>query len=85
MAKTVLQSKFTETAGLNRIGEIARQMRCLWRVISQDDYGIDGELEVVIEKTDGSGFQTDGGIIKVQGCSRFGNTVLPIVLAVFWR
>ena len=44
-------------------------MRCLFRVISQDDVGIDGEIEVVTAKSDGNGFQTAGGIIKVQAKS----------------
>lgn len=69
MAKTVLPSKFTEAQGLNRISEICREMNCLFRVISQDDVGIDGEIEVVKPKSDGSGFEVAGGIIKVQAKS----------------
>jgi hypothetical protein len=44
-------------------------MHCIFREISKDDYGIDGEIEVVIPKIDGKGFETTGGIIKVQAKS----------------
>ena len=66
MTKTVLESKFTEKKGLNRIEHIVNEMKCLFRVIHQDDYGIDGEIEVVVAKSSGNGYETKGGIIKVQ-------------------
>jgi len=44
-------------------------MKCIFREISKDDFGIDGEIEVVEEKPDGKGYQTTGGIIKVQAKS----------------
>lgn len=66
MAKNVPATKFTELKGLDRISHITHEMNCLFRVISQDDVGIDGEIEVVTPKDDGNGFQTSGGIIKVQ-------------------
>ena len=44
-------------------------MGFLWREISKDDVGIDGEIEVLTPKADGKGFQTTGGIIKVQAKS----------------
>ncbi|MBA2116706.1 DUF4365 domain-containing protein [Bremerella alba] len=69
MAKNVPRSKFTELRGLDRISQITHEMNCLFRVISQDDVGIDGEIEVVTPKPEGSGFQTSGGIIKVQAKS----------------
>ena len=69
MAKTILDTKFTELKGLDRISRIVHEMHCLFRVISQDDVGIDGEIEVVTPKPDGNGFQTSGGIIKVQAKS----------------
>lgn len=67
--KTVLPSKFQEWKGLDRIGLIAHEMKCIFREISKDDFGIDGEIEVVVPKADGEGFQTSGGIIKVQSKS----------------
>lgn len=69
MAKNVPATKFTELKGLDRISHITHEMNCLFRVISQDDVGIDGEIEVVTPKEDGDGFQTSGGIIKVQAKS----------------
>ena len=69
MAKTVPVTKFTELRGLDRISTITHEMNCIFRVISQDDVGIDGEIEVVTPKADGNGFETSGGIIKVQAKS----------------
>lgn len=66
MPKNVPATKFTELKGLDRISQIVHEMHCIFRVISQDDFGIDGEIEVVTAKPDGIGFQTSGGIIKVQ-------------------
>ena len=69
MAKNVPVTKFTELRGLDRISQITHEMHCLFRPISQDDVGIDGEIEVVTPKADSPGFQTSGGIIKVQAKS----------------
>ena len=69
MAKTVLPTKFTELEGLDRISQITHEMKCFFRVISQDDFGIDGEIEVVKPKEGGVGFEVAGGIIKVQAKS----------------
>lgn len=66
MPKTVPATKFTELKGLDRISCIVHEMHCIFRIISQDDFGIDGEIEVVTARPDGVGFQTSGGIIKVQ-------------------
>jgi hypothetical protein len=69
MPKTVLESKFQEWKGLDRISIIVHEMRCIFREITKDDFGIDGEIEIVEEKPDGTGYQTTGGIIKVQAKS----------------
>jgi hypothetical protein len=69
MGKTVAPSKFAEWEGLDRISEVVHRMHCIYREISKDDFGIDGEIEVVTEKKDGSGYETAGGIIKVQSKS----------------
>lgn len=69
MSKTVLPSKFQELKGLDRISEVVHEMKCIFREISKDDFGIDGEIEVVLPKSDGNGFETTGGIIKVQAKS----------------
>jgi len=69
MPKNIPATKFTELKGLDRISHITHEMNCLFRVISQDDVGIDGEIEVVTPKSDGAGFETRGGIIKVQAKS----------------
>ena len=69
MAKTVPSSKFQEWKALDRITPIVHEMNCIFREITKDDFGIDGEIEVVVRKADGKGFQTTGGIIKVQAKS----------------
>ena len=69
MPKTVPESKFQEWKGLDRISLIVHDMKCIFREISKDDFGIDGEIEVVEEKPGGKGYQTTGGIIKVQAKS----------------
>jgi hypothetical protein len=69
MAKTVSSSKFTELKGLDRISSTVHGMKCLFREITKDDYGIDGEIEVVVPKSDGTGYQTEGGVIKFQSKS----------------
>lgn len=70
MAKKVSPSKFFEWKGLDRISiVIHEELRCIFREISKDDFGIDGELEVVVPTADGTGFETRGGLIKVQAKS----------------
>ncbi len=62
MPKTVPESKFQEWKVLDRISLIVRE-------ITKDDFGIDGEIEIVIPKPDGKGYEATGGIIKVQAKS----------------
>ncbi|MCL4279994.1 MAG: DUF4365 domain-containing protein, partial [Ignavibacteriaceae bacterium] len=69
MPKTVLPSKFSEWKGLDRINIVIHEMKCIWRELTKDDFGIDGEIEVVIPKPDGKGYEATGGIIKVQAKS----------------
>jgi hypothetical protein len=69
MAKTVQDSKFTEWKGLDRISATVHGMKHVWREISKDDYGIDGEIEVVVPKEGGKGFETRGNVLKVQAKS----------------
>ncbi len=66
MSKTVPTSKFTEWKGLDRITEVVHRMNCFFRETSKDDFGLDGEIEVVTPKSDGKGFETTGSIVKVQ-------------------
>src|SRR5262245_44667584 len=44
-------------------------MGCIFRPTSQDDFGIDGEIEVVMPTTDGKGLEPTGGVVKVQSKS----------------
>ena len=69
MAKTVSKAKFQEWKGLDRISVVVHEMRCIFREIIKDDFGFDGEIEVVVAKLDNQGFETNGGIIKVQAKS----------------
>jgi hypothetical protein len=70
MAKTVPKTKFIELKGLDRIAIVVHEeMHCLFREISKDDFGIDGEIEIVVPKADGKGFETSGSIVKVQAKS----------------
>lgn len=66
MSKTVQPSKQTEWKGLDRISVVVHEMGNIWREMTKDDYGLDGEIEVVTPKASGEGFETAGGIIKVQ-------------------
>ncbi len=68
MPKIVPPSKFQEWKGLDRIAPIVHEMKCIFRPLSQDDFGIDGEIEVVIPLEDGRSSAT-GGIIRVQSKS----------------
>jgi hypothetical protein len=69
MSKTVPATKFTEWKGLDRITLIVHEMGCIFRELSKDDFGLDGEIEVVTPKAGGQGFETTGGIVKVQAKS----------------
>jgi len=69
LGKTVLPSKFTEWTGLDRISLIVHEMKCIFRELTKDDYGLDGEIEVVVSKAGAKGYETTGGIIKVQAKS----------------
>ena len=69
MPKTVPESKFQEWEGLDRISPVVHEMRCIYREINKDDFGIDGEIEIVVSKPDGHGYETTGGIIKFQAKS----------------
>jgi hypothetical protein len=69
MPKTVQASKFQEWKGLDRISSVVHEMKCIFREISKDDFGIDGEIEIVISKVGGKGYETTGGILKVQAKS----------------
>lgn len=69
MPKTVLPSKFQEWKGLDRISTVVHEMKCIFREITKDDFGLDGEIEVVVPKRGGQGYETTGGIIKVQAKS----------------
>jgi Domain of unknown function (DUF4365) len=66
MSKNVPKTKIIEWKGLDRITEIVHRMNCIFRETSKDDVGLDGEIEVVAPKADGKGFETTGGIVKVQ-------------------
>ncbi len=69
MSKTVSESKFQEWVGLDRISLVVHQMRCIYREINKDDFGIDGEIEIVVLKSTGQGYETTGSIIKFQAKS----------------
>jgi hypothetical protein len=69
MAKTISISKLQEWKALDRISPIVHEMPSIFREIAKDDFGIDGEIEVLIPKADGEGFETTGSIIKVQAKS----------------
>jgi hypothetical protein len=66
MSKVVQPSKQTEWKGLDRIASVVHQMGNIWREMTKDDFGLDGEIEVVTAKANGHGFETTGGIVKVQ-------------------
>lgn len=66
MPKKIEPSKLMEWAGLDRIQTIVHsQLKHIFREISKDDLGIDGEIELLKEKENG-GFETTGQFIKVQ-------------------
>jgi hypothetical protein len=59
----------TEWKGLDRISAVVHGMGNIWREMTKDDFGLDGEIEVVTPKANGKGYETTGGIIKVQAKS----------------
>jgi hypothetical protein len=67
--KNVPLSKFQELKGLDRISQVVHEMQCIWREISKDDIGIDGEIDVLEPRPDGKGAIATGKIIKVQAKS----------------
>ena len=70
MGKTVTSSKFSEWRGLDRISSMVHSMHCIYREITKDDFGVDAEIEVVVPKTgEKEGYETVGGIVKVQAKS----------------
>ena len=69
MVKTVPESKFQEWEGLDRIQLVVHKMRCIYREINKDDFGIDGEIEIVVPKPDGLGYETTGSVLKFQAKS----------------
>lgn len=69
MPKKVPSSKFTEWKGLDRISTAVHEMHCIYRELSKDDFGVDAEIEVVVPTADGTGWETHGGLIKVQAKS----------------
>lgn len=69
MPKPILESKFREWEGLDRISPTIHAMKCIYRELNKDDYGIDGEIEIVEKTSDGKGHQTTGKIIKLQAKS----------------
>ena len=74
MGKTVASSKFSEWKGIDRITAAVHEMHCIFREISKDDFGIDGEIEVVVRKDDREkeeAYETTGGIIKLQSKSGY--------------
>ena len=70
MGKFVQDSKRMEWKGLDRISLIVHEeLGHIWRETSKDDFGIDGEIELVTPKPDGKGSETNGQFLKVQSKS----------------
>jgi len=69
MGKIVAASKFAEWKGLDRIQAAVHDMHCIFRELTKDDFGIDGEIEVVVPKEDRESYEVTGGIIKLQSKS----------------
>lgn len=66
MSKIVAKSKYSEWTGLIRIREIVSlEMQCIYRETSQDDFGIDGTIEMTVPDSDGQRL-TKGGIVNFQ-------------------
>ncbi len=66
MSKTVPESKFQEWKGLDRITSTVHEMKCIFRKLTEDDFGIDGEIEIVEPKPTGQGYHTTVFVINVQ-------------------
>lgn len=64
--KRISSNKFVEWKALDLIGPIVHEMKFIWREISKDDQGYDGEIEIVDLTEDGKGFFATGAIIKAQ-------------------
>lgn len=58
--KSINPNQFKEKEGLNTVATIVNRMGCTWRPTPNDDYGIDGEIEI---NKDGA---PTGKIMKVQ-------------------
>lgn len=69
MAKSVSPAKEQEWLGLDRIQRETHAMKCIYREMHKDDFGIDGEIEVVVPKALGEGYEASGGILKFQSKS----------------
>src|SRR5437588_12966080 len=69
MSKTVPESKFTELKGLDRIQSTVHEMKCFFRELTKDEFGIDGEIELLTPKADGKGYEATAQIVKVQAKS----------------
>ena len=69
MSKTIPQSKIQEWQAVDRITSVVHSMNCIFREITKDDVGIDGDIEIGVPKPDGKGFETTGKIVKVQAKS----------------
>jgi len=66
MSKIVAKSKYSEWLGLIRIREVVcLEMQCIYRETSQDDFGIDGTIEMTVPASDGQRL-TKGGIVNFQ-------------------
>lgn len=55
--------------GLDRIAFTVHDMNCIYREITKDDFGIDGEIEIVVPNDNGVGYRVTGGILKFQSKS----------------
>jgi hypothetical protein len=63
--------KFQQWRGLDRISIIVHEMKCIFREIIKDDFGMDGEIELVVPKPDGKGYPNDRK--HYQGASKVWN------------
>jgi len=44
-------------------------MKCVYRELTKDDYGIDGQIEIVVPKVDGEDYKSYGGVLQFQSKS----------------
>ncbi|MFH5884017.1 DUF4365 domain-containing protein [Halalkalibaculum sp. DA3122] len=69
MGKKITKSKIQEWKGLDRIQQVVHEeLKCVYREISKDDYGIDGEIQLVTPSGEQE-YETTGGILKFQAKS----------------